>query len=1122
MSQHTANWIEDFLGTRELKRPDGRALYAYRCSREEFESLGRALAQKHPHVCRAANMQTRAFVLYAAEWWQREYDGGAWAWEPLLASIGWEQTHYPDLYEPVRKAWSWWRVDLVRLPTSIRYLGTFACQGGLPLALVGDAQSSVTRYLRAALKHIAAYRRFVDDPIVLAQDRQHLLRPPTLRRDYVFRLAADLIEAVLDLEDDAQDEDDPLNALDQARPEWRQTMPLDLEDARARVLLTGLFREAARNRALPTDDFHVDRFLRQTGIGWRIGARIGLPASITAESLARQLNVPPSELPPRLQVRTAGESLRVIGLYAAQAHDFVLARDPQSLTELWDAEATPEIRLQFLGQGLIGEPVIPSRGSALGELPWAFRGTDDCSFIGEGSVANRSPVILVLVPDGYEPKGGSVLVDPSHENGEEPDQDQAGSVRVLGRTLWRIADATSIETDSGPCVIRPSSGATTVEEYRLSGERFYGFDSPWPLYRGRPTLRSAKAEQAARAVPANEVGWRTGRGEWQSQPTGYGLWEVRHVGAGELRHFNRAGILPERFGLSVRPGRDMTEGHLVLTDTKAVMVAGSDPDTEVSATTTGDELRIEVRAQDSSAPPVRIRLRLHWSGANELTVQAPFPGHGGRFLSDGRHSAPNLAADDLYSVRATALSPDSTQDFWIEGELKALDAGELLRVAHFRHPLRKSGVSYELPLIEVRRMIELLLSASLSSDAHVALQIVDRYQKIHDKARVSRFSATLECNPDLGLVSVSPVIQAETLPTFEALPLKRPGDNPVLLESIGPADAPYGAVVQKCLDLEEPWLLVLRHNDKIRAQPGRVGGSSDPAPEPDFTHARTPTLGEALAIEDADLRTDVLGTAMDAMLTHEDTERTEDAWSFLTDSLLQAEGLPATAVDLLRVLVTKPPLLVRSLFRLDSALRKLLWCLDDELPFSWLLVRRDIWWKEAWMEYDRLRKQLAGIMDEHDQAAHKHVVSILSEGSERLGALDTVLTDVALRLVGEKLRSEFVEAHLQERDSRTPDLIRAWANESKWPEGYGRDDWASELGELPPILWQNKEELPARRPIFDTPIAAAWCCFVARPTERTTFLVKRIRAHDREWFDLAYSAAWLRLAWTQDNPRKRM
>ena len=38
--------------------------------------------------------------------------------------------HYPGLYFPMLKAWHWWKVAPVRLPSSIRYLDTFAHQGG--------------------------------------------------------------------------------------------------------------------------------------------------------------------------------------------------------------------------------------------------------------------------------------------------------------------------------------------------------------------------------------------------------------------------------------------------------------------------------------------------------------------------------------------------------------------------------------------------------------------------------------------------------------------------------------------------------------------------------------------------------------------------------------------------------------------------------------------------------------------------------------------------------------------------------------------------------------------------------------------------------------------------------
>ena len=1118
-------WLETFLASRDVECPDGRALYAYRCTSEEFASLAETLSRNPPHDGSASDMPIRAFVLYAAEWWQREYDGSQWAWEPLLESIGWGGVHYPDLYDPVRRAWGWWKVDLVRLPTSIRYLGTFACQGGLPLALVGDGRNSVMRYLRTVLKHTAAYRRFVEDPIELARDQQHLLRPPTLHRDYVFRLVADLVEAVLDLQDDAQNED-PINSLDLACSDWRRTMPLALEDERARDLLISLLREAGRSRTSPADDFRVERFLRRTGVGWRLGARVGLPASISADALMRQLGVRTDELPPRLQVCIGGESARVVGLYAARSDDFLLARDTHGATELWDAQAAGEVRLRFRAKDWIGEPVLPYRGGALGELPWAFRIGDDYAFIGEGSVANRSPELLVLALDGCTPDRGDVISDPPLPASKEATQHADGQVRILDRLLWRISERTTIETESGRCVISPSSGQAAEDEYRLSGQRFHGFESAWPLFRGPPTLRLARAEQPRRAVPASEVGWRQAGGDWQPHPTGFGLWEVRHVRAGELRHLSRVGIFPALFECSIKPGPDMNQGHLMLAGSERVRVAGHDSETVVTARIEGDTVRVLMTAKDAVTPPARVKLRLHWPGAAELAVEAPFPGQGGRLLREGQPLNRGLAVDELYGVRAMAFSPDGTQKFWLEGELRAEDLGGLVRVAYFRRRLLKSGVTHELPLIDVRARIGLLLSASSSSDARIDLRIVDRFQKCHDTAQVSRFTATLECEPDRSRVSVSPTVIDDYVPTFWAMPLARPGDDPVLLNSIGPVNAPNGAVLPHDMNPGEPWLVVMRHDERVRVRPVRIDEPIEPGACSGLGSSESPRLAEALSIAEWELRTEEIAAVMDDMLTAGDSEPGEEEWSFLTDSLLRAEGLPATALDLCRVLVTKPRLLVRSLFRLESAPRQLLWQLESELPFSWLLIRRNIWWGEAKQAFDRLREQLAGVIDgDHDRIAREHVEKILDEGADRLPALDTVCTDVAMRLEGGRLSDGFFEKLLEERKKKTTEQIRLRASLDDWPRGDGRREWTKELekGELLDQLgmWQDPEEHPIRQPIFDTPIAAAWCCFLSKPTDRTVFLVKHIRAHDPEWFDMAYSTAWFVLARMQDGSRKR-
>lgn len=48
--------------------------------------------------------------------------------------------HYPGLYFPMLRAWSWWKVAPVRLPTSIRYLDTLAHQGGAGDMLVVECR----------------------------------------------------------------------------------------------------------------------------------------------------------------------------------------------------------------------------------------------------------------------------------------------------------------------------------------------------------------------------------------------------------------------------------------------------------------------------------------------------------------------------------------------------------------------------------------------------------------------------------------------------------------------------------------------------------------------------------------------------------------------------------------------------------------------------------------------------------------------------------------------------------------------------------------------------------------------------------------------------------------------
>ena len=207
------------------------------------------------------------------------------------------------------------------------------------------------------------------------------------------------------------------------------------------------------------------------------------------------------------------------------------------------------------------------------------------------------------------------------------------------------------------------------------------------------------------------------------------------------------------------------------------------------------------------------------------------------------------------------------------------------------------------------------------------------------------------------------------------------------------------------------------------------------------------------------------------------------------------------------------------MFRLEATPRQFLWRLDEQRPFSWLMISRDIWRTECTRALDRLRESLNEVED-GDQIAQCYVRSILSEGADLFPEMSSVFLDVSYGMRGQSLPEPIVDAAIGERDDQTnPQLTLRYSMED-WPRGYGRYDWAQELERgkalLKLNLWQNEGLRHERQPIFDTPVAAAWCCFKSKPTDRTTFLVKRTRAHDPEWFDLVYRAAWLQLALMQD------
>ena len=124
------HWMSDFLLRRGLQVPDQRPLFAYRASPEEYESLRQLLCsiiadqQRHPRYA-------QAWLLFAAEWWKREYTGGAWRWAPLLAAVGQQGWSHAKTSQLVIEGRRQWRLQTAIKEEGKRFIGLVAVNGGL-------------------------------------------------------------------------------------------------------------------------------------------------------------------------------------------------------------------------------------------------------------------------------------------------------------------------------------------------------------------------------------------------------------------------------------------------------------------------------------------------------------------------------------------------------------------------------------------------------------------------------------------------------------------------------------------------------------------------------------------------------------------------------------------------------------------------------------------------------------------------------------------------------------------------------------------------------------------------------------------------------------------------------
>lgn len=141
-------WLDTFLVNRELPGPDKRLLCDYHCGNVEYRSLTEVLGRTgEPGHLRQTyrygaplegqepdaedeDLTMPAFVLYASEWFQREWGGETrGVWKRMMSGVAWPADEYWELYPAMESGLAWWNHSFIKIIKN-EYLGTFAYQSG--------------------------------------------------------------------------------------------------------------------------------------------------------------------------------------------------------------------------------------------------------------------------------------------------------------------------------------------------------------------------------------------------------------------------------------------------------------------------------------------------------------------------------------------------------------------------------------------------------------------------------------------------------------------------------------------------------------------------------------------------------------------------------------------------------------------------------------------------------------------------------------------------------------------------------------------------------------------------------------------------------------------------------
>jgi len=888
-----------------LPRPEGVPLYRYKLPPGVFDRIEKKLISNlHSELLRPA--LAAAFVVWAADWFRRSYQGGMQRWSDIEEALGLSlpQSGWRDLADRGFRAWM---IDPLVTAHGNQRLANLARQGGFPAAAISSGASWPRRFLERVVGELLGSD--IQDITAAAAncERNEYLLPAIWRSQEMHAICGELSLKVVELRsfiDKAQPADGrPYSArLDHAYADWRDELPMTLDGAAASLLDTLLEARPLTG----TGTIRVGRLLRLTDGDWRECLDFHLNGrwedkggSLAGDDSVRVFLQPSGRFADRISGRLAYLELESGNCWIARA-----MRSETAIEYPLDLAVTAEFHSR--GKRLTHEFILPggkpvSNGLRVFERRSGENDSSVFALVGQGSGGYRTEAIFIEVPHDWALRG-------KDSNTEIEPED---FVFAAGRSLYRCAGQIIAEKPNGDIfLVRTGQSVDRRDRLTIVADAVSGLQLP----NGEQLLKHPLHAQledglSLRIGSRGEVFWRfVGEKSWRDDldNAGPGHCEFAWLD-GTTKHVRdraTALVLPAEFRLNQRVNGAHAE--IVLEGWAGEAVLGGE-------TPNGDygwRVRID--------PPRHALLCLRLTPKHGPLIELNVPLRTKAWLTtwDGELLRPNqeIGLADLSSVVARVPAERT-----LMGAIE--EQGQ-------NGPRIDWPISENVGMSALRRDIAALMRP-LGIDARVKLDFLNGHE---DNWYVTEFGNSLEWGPS-GRLRPSTAIVGENVRVcgrFLGAPEKE--------VNIGPFDGLLGGLGGQLIELPRLrglWLVYLRDGARVLTRPKCIDGD----PVHDVPQHR---LGRAMAQPLLQAREELVRLADEfaSEPTSTDAVLTIRAVMDLANSL---NGLPPQTFEIFSEFEIAGPLAPLLLYRCEEQHLSGILELFDGLCSSWTLLPIEVW-----------------------------------------------------------------------------------------------------------------------------------------------------------------------------------